>query len=89
MENKKAVVILFVHVGNLVVSGNETVCEDLLGVLNGQFSTQNLGELEWHLGCAADRDWEKGTIKISQPAVVDTLLASFNVKHLPTFPRRP
>ena len=47
MENK-VVLILVVQVDDLLVSGNETVCEELLGVRYGQFSTQNLGELEGH-----------------------------------------
>ena len=80
-ENKEVVLNLVVYVDDLLVSGNETVCEKLLGVLYGQFSTQTLGERELYLGCAVERDWEKGAINISQPAMVDTLLAHFDVKH--------
>ena len=50
---------MVVHVDDLVVSGNETVGEELPGVLNSQFSTQTLGELEWYLGWAVERDWER------------------------------
>ena len=38
--------IMVVYVDDLLASGNETVRGELLDVLNGQFSTQNLGELE-------------------------------------------
>ena len=91
MENKEVVLIMVivVHVDNLLVSGNETVYEELLGVLKGQFSTQNLGELEWYLGYAVERDWEQGTKKKSQSAMADTLLARFSVIILRTFPRCP
>ena len=82
MKNKEVVLILVVHFDDLLVSGNETVCEELLCVLHGQFSTQSLGELEWYLGCAVERHREKGTIKISQPAMVDTPLARFDVQAL-------
>ena len=47
----------------------------------GQFSIHYLGGLDWHLGCAAERDWKKGTTKISQPTMIVTLLADFDVKH--------
>ena len=44
MDNKEEVVlILVVHVNDLFVSGNETVCLGLLGVFNNQFSTQTSG----------------------------------------------
>ena len=81
MENKDVALILTVHVDDILVSGNETVCEKLPGVRNDQFSTQSLGELEWYLGCAVEFDWQKGTIKISQPAMVDILLVHFDVKY--------
>ena len=47
-----------VHVDDLLVSCDETVCEEQLGVLNGQFSIQTPEELEWYLGCAVKCDWE-------------------------------
>ena len=47
----------------------------------GQFSTDYLGELGSYLGCTAEHDWKKGTTKISQPTMVVTLLADFDVKH--------
>ena len=47
----------------------------------GQFATHYLRELDWYLGCAGERDWKKGTSKIRQPTMIDTLLADFDVKH--------
>ena len=90
MENNEVVLILAVHVNDPLVYGNETVCEELVGVLlNGQFSTQNLGDLDWYLGCAVEREWEEGAIKIRQPAMIDTLLACFDVKHSSSIPASP
>ena len=81
-ENIEIIFFLAVHAHDLLVSGNETECEKLLGVINGQLSTRSLEELERCLGCAMARDWEKNTIKINQPAMVDALLtARFDVKH--------
>ena len=59
MENNKVVLILVAHVDDLQVSGSETVCEELLGVINGQIFTENIGELEWNLRCAVEFDLAK------------------------------
>ena len=47
---------------------------------------KNIRELEWYLGYAVAREWEKSTVKISQSAMVDTLLTSFDVKHSSNIP---
>ena len=86
MENNDMVLITVVYVGDLLASGNETVCKELLDVLNGQFSTENFGGLEWYIGRAVERDWKKGTKTISQRAMFDTLLASFDAKHSSNIP---
>ena len=45
-ENKEVVLIMVVYGDDPLISDNETVCEELLSVLNSEFSTQSLGELE-------------------------------------------
>ena len=57
------------------------VFEGLLGILSVQFSTQTLEELEGYFECVVERDWKKGNIKISRPAMADTLLMRFGAKH--------
>ena len=81
--------VLAIHFDGFLVSGNDTVCEELLGVLNDQFSTQNHGEQECFIGRAVERNWKKGTIKLSLPAMVDALLARFDVKHYSSSPASP
>ena len=44
MENREVVLVLIIRVDDLLVSENETVCKELFGVLNSQFSPQNLEE---------------------------------------------
>ena len=56
VTNKDAILILIVNVDDLLVSGDETVGKELLNALDSQFSTQNLGELEWYKGCSVERD---------------------------------
>ena len=50
------ILVLVIYVYDLLVSGNETLRDKLVGVRNGQISTQTVRELEWYLGCAVKRD---------------------------------
>ena len=56
-----------------------TRSDELHHILNENFPTENLGELKWYLGCAAERDWQGGSVTIKQPAMIDTLTKRFNV----------
>ena len=71
--------ILVVHVDDILVSGEKEACNELHHTLNENFPTENLGELKWYLGCAAERDWQGGSVTIKQPAMIDTLTKRFNV----------
>ena len=48
--------ILVVHVDDILVSGEKEACDELHHTLNGNFPTENLGELKWYLECAVERD---------------------------------
>ena len=71
--------ILVVHVDDILVSGEKEAFEELHHALNENFPTENLGELKWYRGCAAERDWQGGSVTIKQPAMIDTLTKRFNV----------
>ena len=77
MEGGK--LILVVHVDDILVSGEKEACNELHYTLNEKFSTENLVELKWYLGCAAERDWQGGSVTIKQPAMIDILTKRFNV----------
>ncbi|CAN0467301.1 unnamed protein product, partial [Discosporangium mesarthrocarpum] len=47
--------------------------------LSMEFPTNNLGALSWYTGCAFERDWEKGTLTITQTAYIDQLCERFDV----------
>ena len=68
-----------VHVDDILVSGEKEACDEQHHILNEKFPTENLGELKWYLGCAADRDWQGGSITMKQSAMKDTLTKRFNV----------
>ncbi|CAM9757375.1 unnamed protein product, partial [Sphacelaria rigidula] len=62
-------VILVIHVNDILVSGSEEY-----------FSTNNLGEVTWYMGCSVDRDWDRGTPSVAQTTFTDTLLKRFEVR---------
>ena len=68
-----------VHVDDILVSGEKEAYKELHHTLNETFPTENLGELKWYLGCAAERNWQGGSVTIKQPATIDTLTKRFNV----------
>ena len=78
--------ILEVHVDDILVSGEKEVCDELHHTLNENFPTETLGELKWYLGCAVERDWQQGSVKIKQPAMIDTLTKRSNVTAQPDTP---
>ena len=71
--------ILVIDVDDILVSGEKKVCSELHHTINENFPTENLGELKWYLGRAAERDWQEESVTIKQPAMMDTFTKCFNV----------
>ena len=61
--------IMDVHVDDIVIAGSDETCKDFHAALVTKFPTNNLGELTWYTGCAFKRDWELGTLEITQKAL--------------------
>ena len=72
--------ILVVHVDDILISGDEKDVKEVERILNSKFPVNNLGEVNWYMGCAVRRDWDRGTISVSQTTFADTLLKRFEVQ---------
>ena len=72
--------ILVVHVDDILISGDEKDVKEVERILNSKFPVNNLGEVNWYMGCAVRRDWDRGTISVSQTTFADTLLKRFDVQ---------
>ena len=46
-------------------------------ILIKKLPTNNLGEVKRYMGCAVDRDWDRGTLSVAQTTFADTLLKRF------------
>ena len=75
----KIKLIMAVHVDDIVIAGSDETCTDFHAALNTKFPTNNLGELTWYAGCAFKRNWELGTLEITQKAFVESMLNRFGV----------
>ncbi|CAM9711803.1 unnamed protein product [Sphacelaria rigidula] len=73
-------VILVVHVDDILISGTEENVGKVGEILNKNIPTNNLGEATWYMGCAVYRDWDRGTLSVTQTTFTDTLLKRFEVR---------
>ena len=81
--------IVGVYVDDIMVAGSIEACGRLHAGLNKEFPTNDLGELTYYTGCAFERDWELGTIKVSQGAYVESIVKRFNVQTTSPIPASP
>ena len=66
--------IMAIHVDDIVIAGSDEVCRDFHAALSSKSPTNNLGELTWYSGCTFKRNWELGTLAITQKAFVESML---------------
>ena len=62
----KVELMMTVHVDDIVVEWSDETCRDFNAALTTSFPTNNLGELTWYAGCVFKRNWELGTLDITQ-----------------------
>ena len=85
----KVELIMAVHVDDIVVAGSDEACRDFHAAINTKFPTNNLGESTWFTGCAFKRNWEFGTLEITQEAFVESMLTRFGVNSSSDIPATP
>ena len=85
----KVELIVAVHVDDGVIAGADDTCGDFHAALTTKFSTNYLVELTWYTGCAFMRNWELGTLEITQYAFVERMLTRFGVNSSSDIPATP
>ena len=83
----KVELIMAVHVDDIVIARSDKTCRDSHAALITKFPTNNLGELTWYTGSAFKRNWELGTLEITQMAFVESMLNRFGVNSFSESPR--
>ena len=72
-----------------MIAGSDETCKDFHAALVAKFPTNNLGELIWYTGCAFKRDWELGTLEITQKAFIESMLIRFGINSSSNLPVTP
>ena len=89
MRGEKIVLITVVYVDNMIVAAEtEYLCDWFYAELRRMFPSKDLGDLSWYLGCAFEHNLDKGTLRMSQSAFIDSMFNCFEIKtesELPTF----
>jgi hypothetical protein len=79
-------VIVATAVDDLTITAeNQSVLDKTKWDLNQVFSMKDLGEIHWLLNLKIERDWQKKTITISQPAYIEKILKKFNLEDAKTY----
>ena len=82
----KVELIMAVHVDDIVIAGSDETCRDSHAALTTNFPTNYLGELTWYTGCAFKRNWELGTLEITQKAFVLNRVGVNSFSDIPATP---
>ena len=80
VESGSASIVTVVHVDDIfAVAGLKTRYDQFCEDLNRLVPINNLGELRWYAGCCFWRNWDAGTLTISQQAFAESTAARFDV----------
>ena len=78
-----------VHVDDIIVSGEQDLCDEFLSQLKQRFPVKNLGELKMYTGCAFERDWDKGILEMNQTAFAKNMVQQYNISATSNIPGSP
>ena len=72
-------IVVVVHVDDIFSIGRKSTCDQFGRDLNQYVPIINLGELRLYAGCRFSRDFDSGTIAISQQTVAENMVQKFGV----------
>ena len=79
VESGSVSIVTVVHVDDIFAVGLKARYDQFCEDLNRLVPINNLGELQWYPGCRFLRDWDTGTLAISQQAFAENTAAKFDV----------
>ena len=68
-----------VCVYNIIVSGEQDMCDEFFGKLKQRFPVKILGELKIYTGSAFEHDWDNGTLEMNQTAFAKNMVGQYNI----------
>ena len=88
MRGDRVILITVVHVDNMIVAAETSICDWFYAGLRRMFPSTDLGDLSWYLGCAFERNLDKGTLRMSKSTFIDSIVSRFEIEtesKLPAF----
>ena len=79
VEDGVVSMLVVVHVDDIFCIGRKSRCDQFGRDLNQYVPITNLGELRLYAGCRFSRDFDSGTITISQQIVAENIVEKFGV----------
>ena len=79
VESGSVSIVTVVHVDDIFAVGLNARCDQFCEDLNRLVPINNLGELRWYAGSRFSRDWDTGTLTISQQAFAENTAARLDV----------
>ena len=79
IESGALSIVAVVRLNDIFAVRLEARCDQFFQDLNRLVPINNLGELRWYAGCRLSRDWDTGTLTISQQAFAENTAARFDV----------
>jgi hypothetical protein len=74
--------ILMLHVNDFIIAApSDKEIEAVVAELNKHYPLKDLGEPKQYLGCLLERDYDAGTIRMSQKAYVQKILYKADMLH--------
>ena len=75
-----------VHVDDIIVSGEQDLCDEFFSQLKQRFPVKILVELKMYTGCAFERDWDKGILEMNQTAFAKNMVGQYNISATSNIP---
>ena len=79
VEDGGVSVVVVVRVDDIFAIGRKSRCDKFGDDLDAYVPITNIGKLRWYVGCCFERDRVAGTVKISQQASAEKIVAKFGV----------
>ena len=78
-----------VHVDDIIVSGDQDLCDEFFSQLKHRFPVKNLGELKMYTGCAFERDWDEEILEMNQTAFAKKMAQQYSISATSNIPGSP
>ena len=75
-----------VHVDNVIVSGEQNMCDEFFGQLKQRFLVKNQRELKMSTGYAFGRDWDKGILEMNQTSFAKNMVEQYSLSATSNIP---